>query len=91
MLLKCEVPESALAIFQSSDQFRSLISSLELICSIYNRIQSSILPVEAPLVQQKLDAVELALKRGLEDLNWKSDGEEGGDGSLSGLLFLKTP
>ncbi|GAX83887.1 hypothetical protein CEUSTIGMA_g11312.t1, partial [Chlamydomonas eustigma] len=74
LLLKFEVPESALLIFQNSDQFRMLISSLELICSIYNRIQSSILPVEAPLVQQKLEAVELALKRGQEDLNWRSEG-----------------
>ena len=40
LLLKCEVPEGALRIFQSSDQFRTQISSLELICSIYNRVRA---------------------------------------------------
>jgi hypothetical protein len=39
LLLKCEVPENALKIFQSSDQFRSQISSIELICSIYNKVR----------------------------------------------------
>eukprot|EP00955_Chlamydomonas_euryale_P098697 365162-Chlamydomonas_euryale.AAC.21 len=38
LLLKCEVPESALLIFQSSDEFRQQISSLDLICTIYNRV-----------------------------------------------------
>jgi dynein heavy chain len=74
LLLKCDVPESASAIYQSSDMFRQQISSLELICSIHNKINQTILPVEKPLVQQKLDAVELSLKRGLHDLSWKSDG-----------------
>ena len=36
------------------------------------QIQAAILPVEAPLVQQKLDAVEVSLQRGLNDLNWRS-------------------
>ena len=35
------------------------------------QIQASILPVEAPLVQDKLKAVEAALQRGLTDLNWR--------------------
>lgn len=38
LLLKVEVPESASAIFQHSDTFRQHISSLDLICSIYNKV-----------------------------------------------------
>lgn len=60
------MPESALLIFQSSDEFRQQISSLDLICTIYNKIQDTILPVEQPLVQAKLDAVEVALKKGMK-------------------------
>ena len=71
LLLKCEVPESALLIFQSADQYRSQISSLDLICTIWNKIQATILAVEKPLVQQKLEAVEVALKRGMEEMNWR--------------------
>lgn len=39
---------------------------------LHTQIQATILPVEVPLVQQKLDAVEVALSRGLKDLNWRS-------------------
>eukprot|EP00798_Chlamydomonas_sp_ICE-L_P004667 gene4667-14864_t len=46
---------------------------MDLICSIYNRIQKTILDVERPLVQQKLEAVEGLLKKGREDLNWRSE------------------
>ena len=42
LLLKCEVPENALKIFQSSDQFRTQISSIELICSVYNKVSPMI-------------------------------------------------
>lgn len=73
LLLKIEVPEQAEAIFQHSDTFRFHISSLDLICSIYNKIKETILPVEQPLVQQMLDEVEAALQRGCNELNWKSD------------------
>ncbi len=71
ILLKVEVPDAAQNIFQHSDTFRQQISSLDLICSIYNKIQRTILAVEKPLVDQKLYDVEVALRRGQEELNWK--------------------
>lgn len=74
LLLGSEVPETARGIFERADMFRQQISSLDLICSIHNKIQRTILPVEKPLVQQKLEQVEQTLKRGLSELNWKSDG-----------------
>ena len=73
LLLQFEVPETARTIFQHSDTFRQQISSLDLICSIYNKIQRTILPVEKPLVLSKLEQVEATLRRGLGELNWKSD------------------
>ncbi|PNW78281.1 hypothetical protein CHLRE_09g403800v5 [Chlamydomonas reinhardtii] len=68
---KLSVPDSAKDLFASADTFRQQISALDLICSIYNKVQRTILAVEKPLVQQKLDAVEQALNRGLAELNWK--------------------
>ncbi len=56
---------------------RQQISSLDIIVGIYNRLQRTILPVERPLVQQKLEAVEAALQRGLAELNWRAEGIEG--------------
>lgn len=77
LLLQFEVPETARTIFESSDTFRQQISSLDLICSIHNKIQRTILPVEKPLVQQKLEEVEKTLQRGESELNWKSEGIDG--------------
>jgi dynein heavy chain, axonemal len=71
LLLKIEVPASAAAIFSRADLYRQQISSLELICSTWNRIQRTILPVERPLVSEKLAEVEVALRRGQNELNWK--------------------
>lgn len=55
-----------LQIFEQTDAFRDNISKLELIASMHNSIQASILPVERPLVAQLLAAVEAALKKGSE-------------------------
>lgn len=40
LLLKMEVPPPAQAIFAHSDVFRQQISSLDLICSIYNKVRA---------------------------------------------------
>jgi hypothetical protein len=50
------VPESAAAIFQHADRFRQQIGSLDLMVSLYNKLQRTTLPVQRPLVSAKLDA-----------------------------------
>lgn len=52
-------------VHERADSFRSQISALEMICHIYNGIQRTVLPVEKPLVQAKLDSVDSALQSGL--------------------------
>lgn len=51
-----QVPEGALAIFQHADRFRQQIGSLDLMVTLYNKLQRTTLPVEWPLVAGKLDA-----------------------------------
>jgi hypothetical protein len=74
LLLKISVPDAAAVLFQSADTFRQQIGALDLMVGLYNKVQRTILAVEKPLVQQKLEAVEAALKRGLEELNWRTGG-----------------
>eukprot|EP00878_Enallax_costatus_P014708 GHUV01015385.1.p1 GENE.GHUV01015385.1~~GHUV01015385.1.p1 ORF type:complete len:890 (+),score=327.73 GHUV01015385.1:1824-4493(+) len=74
LLLKIEVPGSASDIFQHADKYRQQIASLDLMVTLYNKLQRTILPVERPLVSAKLDAAEPALQRGLEELVWANDG-----------------
>jgi dynein heavy chain, axonemal len=73
LLLKIEVPEASLKVYEHADTFRQQIGNLDLIVGIYNKVQKTILPVEKPLVQQKLDVVDQTLQKGLEVLNWKAD------------------
>lgn len=59
-----QVPDSALAIYQHTDRFRQQIGSLDLMVSLYNKLQRTTLPVEWPLVASKLEAVgEIASMR----------------------------
>lgn len=64
---ECRACSSALLqIYERSDAFRQHISTLDLVSSMYNSIQATILDVEKPLVAQMLAAVEVALKKGSE-------------------------
>lgn len=54
--LGVQVPGSASDIFQHADKYRQQIASLDLMVTLYNKLQRTILPVERPLVSAKLDA-----------------------------------
>ena len=70
-LMQLPIPTAGkeLANFESS--FRRNISHCELIVSRYNSIHVSLLPVEWPLVKDRLEALEKQLIKGLEDLTWQ--------------------
>jgi dynein heavy chain len=50
-------------VFQHADTFRQQIGNLDLIVGLHNKIQTSILPVEKPLVAQMLVDVEAHLRK----------------------------
>jgi dynein heavy chain, axonemal len=70
-LMQLPIPTAGkeLANFESS--FRRNISHCELIVSRYNSIHVSLLPVEWPLVHDRLEALEKQLIKGLDDLTWQ--------------------
>ena len=53
-------------IYERDVMFRQQVGNLQLIVGIYNDVQATILPVEKPLITQKLEAVDAALKKGLQ-------------------------
>lgn len=57
LFVRAQVPESAQAIYQHTDRFRQQIGSLDLMVSLYNKLQRTTLPVEWPLVASRLEAV----------------------------------
>jgi dynein heavy chain, axonemal len=81
LLLGLEVPDSAMEIYQKVEVFRRHAGNLDLIVNMYNDIQTTLLPVERPLVKVQLDRVDKALQQGIGEgkskgkgLNWKSNG-----------------
>lgn len=74
LLLGLEVPDPALEIHKKSEVFRRQTGNLDLIVNMYNGIQTSLLPVERPLVKSHLDKIDQVLAKGLRSLNWKSHG-----------------
>ena len=52
-------------VHERANSFRAQIGSLDIICRLYNSIYKTLLPVEKPLIQGKLDALGSALHKGL--------------------------
>lgn len=73
--LPAPIPEPALKVYERSEAFRQRISSLELVANMFNRFNSTILPVERPLVSQMLVDAEVALRKGIEvGVEWQGTG-----------------
>lgn len=84
--LGLQVPDTAMEIYQRAEIFRRHTGNLDLIVNMYNDIQTSLLPVERPLVRNQLDRLDKMISQGIGDgksktksgtgLNWKSNGIE---------------
>lgn len=66
--------ESAMAIFEQAETFRQQTGNLDLITNIYNSILETVLDVEKPLIQHKLDNIDKVLLKGITKLTWKEKG-----------------
>ena len=66
MLKACANAAVVSQIYERDVMFRQQVGNLQLIVGIYNNVQATILPVEKPLITQKLEAVDAALKKGLQ-------------------------
>ena len=71
-MLKIEVPDSAMQIYAKNETYRQQTGNLDLIVNIYNNMLYTLLDVEQPLLQAKLDDIDKFLQKGLKHLNWKS-------------------
>ena len=76
LLLGLAVPDMALEIF-GKEIFRRHMGNLELIVSMYNFIQTSLLPVERPLLKHQLDKIDRLLSQGIGAAGGGKDGKDG--------------
>jgi dynein heavy chain len=75
ILLGLSIPTHAADIFSKAEVYRRHTGNLELIVNMYNDIQTSLLPVERPLVSLQLDKLDKTLSQGYvapKPLSWKS-------------------
>ncbi len=73
LLLGIKVPDSALSIYESADQFRRWTGNLDLIVNMNNTVLNQLHLVEKPLVAPYLAKFDYVIEQGIESLNWRSE------------------
>jgi len=72
LILDIQVPERASSLYEKVNVYRSQTGNLELIVNMYNDILATLLPVEKPLLADRIEKINLALQPGLDTLMWNS-------------------
>jgi len=73
LLLDIEVPERAQKLYEKVDIYRTQSGNLDLIVNMYNDILATLLPVEKPLLRDRIKSMNECLQPGIETLRWNSD------------------
>ncbi|XP_077110730.1 dynein axonemal heavy chain 9 isoform X2 [Ranitomeya variabilis] len=68
------IPKEAEDIFSTKESYRQYRANLDLTTTWYNKVISTILEVEFPLVEGQLKDIDVHLKSAEETLNWKAQG-----------------
>lgn len=72
LLFGLEVPPAALGMFSRADTYRTWIRQLDIIMGKYDSALSELLPVEGPLLEDRIVKMDTVLSRGFADLKWRS-------------------
>jgi len=72
-LLDAQVHPTALKLFTKVEIYRVDTIRLQFLVDTYNNILKTLLPVEKPLLQKKINACVTALQQGTDTLKWNSD------------------
>jgi len=67
------VPERAQKLFDNVDTYRRWTGRLDLIVEMYNNIIATLLPVEKPLMMERIQKMNKSLQPGIDTLKWNSD------------------
>jgi len=73
-LLNIKVPSAAQELYSKDATYRTQTGSLEIIIGMYNEILRTLLPVEKPLLHDRIQRMNKALQPGLDELKWNSEG-----------------
>ena len=74
LVLDLDVPPTAQNLYTRVDIYRHQTGNLELIVEMYNDMLATLLPVEKPLLADRIEAMSKALQPGVNTLRWNSEG-----------------
>ncbi|XP_077967769.1 dynein beta chain, ciliary-like [Styela clava] len=69
-----EIPDVASKIFAQKESFRQYVANLDLTEQWYNKVKTTILDVEYPLIEGQLEGIDKQIAKAETDLSWKQDG-----------------
>jgi len=73
LIFDIQVPADANDIFNTSKTYREWIGQLDQIVHMYNMVLTELLPVEEPLLEERIAKMDQILSPGLTELKWKSE------------------
>lgn len=68
-----EIPDSASAMYSRNDTFRQYLANLDLTVHLYNKVRTTVLEVEFPLVEGQLEQIDTQLEKAEKSLDWNND------------------
>ena len=68
------IPESAARVFAQNETYRKYLQNLDVTVALYNKVKTTILDVEEPLIEQQMKAIDTELEKAITVLNWTSEG-----------------
>ena len=68
------MPDEAQAVYARNETFRQFLGNLGIVVTEYNRIQKTLLDVEAPLMVRELTSADEKLEQAVANLTWNTEG-----------------
>ncbi|CAK0838245.1 unnamed protein product [Prorocentrum cordatum] len=73
LIFDIPVPEEAIKIYERASVYRQWVAQLDNIVRLYNAVLTELLPVEEPLLEDRIVKMDAALSPGLTELKWRSE------------------
>ena len=70
-----KIPDEAAKMYQENEKFVNYVTNLDYTTKSYNKIRTTVLDVEKPLVQKQLSEIDQKLKRAEKELSWSTPGK----------------
>ncbi|XP_066570660.1 dynein axonemal heavy chain 11 [Amia ocellicauda] len=74
ILHQTDIPAAALVMFENRDMFVKYMGSLELLVQWYNKLKTTVLEVELPLIWEEMKVIDERLCVAEDELTWRDHG-----------------